>query len=209
MTVQWVVEESPVEWTIDEEPAVSWSVYSPTGSIPAASLTGLAPVLAPIIGGVVGGQGQGPTLVSSATETDLLSAPITLPAFQVGDVLRIEAGYRFRQNTGFDRHVTFRIKLDGSTAFTLTADEIGPNADDRNGYLFGYLRVGSPSRGVLRCEHYVLAGEVGVQGVTLGSSSVDLTAGGVDLTITGDLDAASANYSVQLDSVAIYRMTNL
>ncbi|MGA1075239.1 MAG: hypothetical protein ACO307_08920, partial [Ilumatobacteraceae bacterium] len=89
---------------------------------------------------VVGGQDEGSTLNEPATATSFLDSTITLPACAAGDLILVNAGFTFLQNSGASRTITFDMRL-GSTTILSVGLSVSQSATTRSGQLVAAFRV--------------------------------------------------------------------
>jgi hypothetical protein len=144
---------------------------------------------------VVGGQDEGSTLNEPATATSFLDSTITLPACAAGDLILVNAGFTFLQNSGGARTITFDMRL-GSTTIMSVGLSVTQSAVTRSGQLVAAFRVEGTSD-VNGSMHVVLNNisspfvAHGVATENIGSGSLAL-----DFRITGT-NNATQQYQLQ------------
>lgn len=162
------------------------------------------------IGGIVAGQGNGPNISNSTTETSLLTSTVTLPAIATGEVLLVDAAYRFLNNSGAGRAPTFRLKVGATTLVTVAPAQLGSSATERTGVLSAVIRSNGNNEQTasLQVEHYLsTGGDAGSQGANYGSGTEAMQNAGLALDITGQLAAAATTLQLQLTMLSVRRVS--
>ena len=165
-----------------------------TGTVPTARLNTLA----------VGGQGAGSQINEPSTATSLLTSTVTIPACAAGDVLLIDAGINWVQNSGASRNVTFAVKI-GSTTMLSTTRPLGASATTINGHLRAVIRVLSTTSqsGAMSITYApTSAGSTGAVGAATGTATETISGGSLalDLLVTATANTTQ-NYTLTSLSV--------
>lgn len=145
-----------------------------TGTVPSARLSTKA----------VGGQGAGSTVTEPTVATSLLTSTVTIPACAAGDVLLIDAGINFTQNSGGNRNVTFAIKI-GATTMLAVTPLVSNSATARVAHLQAMVRV------------LTTTSEAGAMTVVFNTNSAAATA--VPYAMTGTATETISSGSLALD----------
>lgn len=145
-----------------------------TGTVPSTRLSTKA----------VGGQGAGSTITEPTSATSLLTSTVTIPACAAGDVLLIDAGINFTQNSGGNRNITFAIKIGATTMLALTP-LVSNSATARVAHLQAMIRV------------VTTTSEAGAMTVVFNTNSAAATA--VPYAMTGTATETISSGSLALD----------
>jgi hypothetical protein len=133
----------------------------------------------------VGGQGAGSQVNEPSAATSLLTSTVTLPACAAGDVLIVDAGINFTQNSGASRNVTFAVKI-GATTILSTTPAITASATSRQTHLHAVIRVlstTSQSAEMTLVFNTASAGSTGVASAATGTAAETISSGSLALDV--------------------------
>lgn len=151
----------------------------------------------------VGGQGAGSQVNEPSVATSLLTSTISVPACAAGDVLYVEIGINFVQNSGSSRNVSFALKLGATTMLTVTP-AVATSASNRYMSMRGVIRVGSTTTqsGTLTLSTAPAnPGSTGVSWVATGTATENIASPStLDLLVTATSNATQ-NYTLSYINV--------
>jgi hypothetical protein len=152
----------------------------------------------------VGGQGAGSQVNEPSTATSLLTSTVTLPACAAGDVLIVDAGINFTQNSAASRNITFAVKI-GTTTILTTTPSVSASATGRQAHLHAVIRVlttTSQSGEMTLVFNTTTAGSTGVASAATGTATETISSGtlALDVLVTATSNTTQ-NYTLTSLSV--------
>jgi hypothetical protein len=156
----------------------------------------------------VGGQGSGSTVTEPTTATSLLTSTVTIPACAAGDVLIINAGVNFTQNSGTSKTYTFALKLGATTILSLQPT-VSSSATGRVMHLHAIIRVlttTSQAGAMTVVFNTNASAATAVPYAMTGTATETISSGSLALDLLATTSASGATQTLVLQSFSVTKV---